>query len=114
MRTAIPFVFAAIATASALAQQNPSPQQPPPPDRAAVLKSRYEKREVQIPMRDGVKLFTAIYSPREHTAKYPIVLKRTPYSLKPYGAEAFASAIGPNTELEDALYIFVGQDVRGC
>jgi putative CocE/NonD family hydrolase len=104
---------AVLAIAPARAQQTPAPQQPSV-DRAAVLKERYEKREVQIAMRDGVKLFTTIYAPRDHSQKYPILLKRTPYGLKPYGADAFASSIGPDTQLEDSLYIFAGQDVRGC
>jgi putative CocE/NonD family hydrolase len=107
------FAFAALATANhARAQQTPT--QPPPVDRAVVLKERYEKREVQIAMRDGVKLFTAIYTPRDHGQKYPILFRRTPYGLKPYGADAFPSAIGPDTQLEDSLYIFAMQDVRGC
>lgn len=44
---------------------------------------RYDKREVLIPMRDGVKLFTAIYTPKDPSRTYPILLQRTPYSVYP-------------------------------
>jgi putative CocE/NonD family hydrolase len=87
--------------------------QTPPPERAAELRQRYEKREVKIPMRDGVELFTAIYAPRERSARVPILMRRTPYGLKPYGDD-FPTSIGPSRELEDSGYVFVLQDVRGC
>lgn len=47
------------------------------------VRANYEKSEYQIPMRDGVKLFTVVYSPRDKSKKYPILLNRTPYSVGP-------------------------------
>ena len=75
---------------------------------------RYTKQEVQIPVRDGVKLFTAIYVPKDTSRKYPILMTRTPYSVAPYGKDAFRSQMGPSRYFSDEGYIFVYQDVRGC
>lgn len=80
------------------------------PNRAA----DYTKREVQVPMRDGVKLFTAIYTPKDVSRKHPFLLMRTPYSVAPYGETAFRPALGPSNGVADDGYIFVYQDVRGC
>lgn len=73
----------------------------------------YEKREYTIPMRDGVKLFTAVYSPKGGNSKYPILMNRTPYSIAPYGADTMKSRLGPSQYLMEDGYIFVYQDVRG-
>lgn len=64
-------------------------------------------------MRDGVKLHTTIYSPKDTSKKYPILMSRTPYSCAPYGPDAFRASIGPNRTLMEQGYIFVYQDVRG-
>ncbi|MHC4991680.1 MAG: hypothetical protein ACYTGC_11940, partial [Planctomycetota bacterium] len=53
------------------------------------LVAAYEKREYLIPMRDGVKLFTAVYAPRDAEEPLPIMLLRTPYSCRPYGEDAY-------------------------
>jgi hypothetical protein len=79
----------------------------------AWIKSHYVKREVQIPMRDGVKLFTAIYSPKDTSTTYPLMLKRTPYSVRPYGDDEYPDNLGPSPELLKDGFIFVLQDVRG-
>ncbi|EDM43128.1 peptidase S15 [unidentified eubacterium SCB49] len=73
----------------------------------------YSKKEVSITMRDGVKLHTTIYSPKDTTKEYPILLKRTPYSCRPYGENNFPSKLGPNSFTMEEGYIFVYQDVRG-
>lgn len=75
----------------------------------------YEKKEVYIPMRDGVKLFTAIYTPKDisKSNKYPFLMQRTCYSVAPYGEENFKKSLGPNSFLLKDKYIFVYQDVRG-
>ncbi|GAC1446467.1 MAG: CocE/NonD family hydrolase [Pyrinomonadaceae bacterium] len=87
-------------------------QQPQPtPDYG--VKEHYTKTEVQITMRDGVKLFTAIYAPKDTTQKYPIMLSRTPYSVAPYGANEYKSFVGPSPLFTKEKYIFVYQDVRG-
>ena len=73
----------------------------------------YNKKEVTITMRDGVKLHTTIYSPKDTSKKYPILMQRTPYSSQPYGEDMFRSKIGPNEHLMRQGNIFVYQDVRG-
>ena len=79
----------------------------------AAVKSAYTKAEVQIPMRDGVKLFTSIYVPKDTSQKYPILLDRTPYSVGPYGVGNYKRSLGPSSFLMKEGYIFVYQDVRG-
>ena len=77
------------------------------------VQENYTKTEVQIPMRDGVKLHTTIYLPKNANAtQYPIMLNRTPYSSQPYGV-GLARRIGPSKYLEQDGFIFVKQDVRG-
>ena len=82
------------------------------PAAANTAAGRYVKHEFRIPMRDGVRLHTAVYAPRDRTREYPFLLFRTPYSCAPYGAE-FPPAIHHSTYLVDEGYIFVCQDVRG-
>ena len=55
----------------------------------SVVAARYIKREILIAMRDGTKLFTAIYTPRDSARRYPILLMRTPYGVAPYGTSAY-------------------------
>ncbi|WP_171657184.1 CocE/NonD family hydrolase [Flagellimonas amphidinii] len=73
----------------------------------------YTKQEVAIAMRDGVKLYTTIYSPKDTSQEYPILMQRTPYSSRPYGEDNFRKKIGPNEHLMKDGYIVVYQDVRG-
>jgi putative CocE/NonD family hydrolase len=77
------------------------------------VRENYTKREVYIHMRDGVKLFTAIYTPKDASQKYPILLMRTPYSCSPYGENNYPSQLGTNVSLMEEKYIYVYQDVRG-
>jgi putative CocE/NonD family hydrolase len=77
------------------------------------LKARYAKFEYQIPMRDGAKLFTSVYLPKDVSQRYPILLNRTPYSVAPYGPDAYRAALGPSALFAEEGYIFVYQDVRG-
>ncbi|GAB4494431.1 MAG: CocE/NonD family hydrolase [Saprospiraceae bacterium] len=79
---------------------------------SAFIRDNFTKREVMIPMRDGVQLFTSIYSPKDQSKKYPIIIRRTPYSCSPYGVDKFATSF-QNMNLARAGYIFVFQDVRG-
>ncbi|NBP23676.1 MAG: CocE/NonD family hydrolase [Proteobacteria bacterium] len=80
-------------------------------DDSGGFEANYTKREVRIPMRDGVNLFTVVYTPKE-PGQYPMLLRRTPYNLKPYTVDA-----GGNPGFGDGLvrekFIFVRQDVRG-
>ena len=80
---------------------------------AEYIKANYTKREVMIPVRDGVKLFTAIYEPKDKSQKYPILLNRTPYSVAPYGGDKYKMSLGPDELFAKEGYIFVYQDVRG-
>jgi putative CocE/NonD family hydrolase len=73
----------------------------------------YTKKEVQIKMRDGATLFTAIYTPKDRSKKHPIIMQRTPYSCAPYGATEFKTSIGPSETMMKEGYIVVYQDVRG-
>lgn len=77
------------------------------------IRANYDKEEVLIPMRDGVNLFTAIYTPKNRNRSYPFLMKRTPYTVSPYGEESFPGTLGPSDTLTRGLYIFVLQDVRG-
>jgi putative CocE/NonD family hydrolase len=77
------------------------------------VKANYTKYEFEIPMRDGVKLYTAVYAPKDQSQKYPILMQRTPYSIPPYGADNYRANLGPSEKLARDLYIFVYQDVRG-
>src|SRR2546421_5148364 len=77
------------------------------------ITGNYDKQEVYISMRDGAKLFTAIFEPKDKGEKYPILIERTPYSCSPYGADKFPFRLGPNSNLMKEKYIIVYQDVRG-
>jgi putative CocE/NonD family hydrolase len=77
------------------------------------VKAHYTKYEYQIPMRDGVKLFTAIYVPKDDSQKYPILLTRTPYTVRPYGVDRYRTDLGPSPQYGKEGYVFVYQDVRG-
>ena len=79
----------------------------------AYVTENYDKREVMIPMRDGTRLFTAVYAPKDRTRAYPFLLERTPYSVAPYGKDAFKSDLGPSERFGKEGFIFVFQDVRG-
>ncbi len=77
------------------------------------VKANYTKYEYRIPMRDGKKLFTAVYVPKDDSQSYPILLTRTPYSAGPYGADHYKNDLGPSPLFGKEGYIFAYQDVRG-
>ena len=77
------------------------------------VEENYTKEEVTIRMRDGINLHTTIYSPKDKSVSYPILLMRTPYSCSPYGKEKMKTNIGPNINLMKEGNIIVYQDVRG-
>lgn len=77
------------------------------------VKAHYTKYEYRIPMRDGVRLFTSVYVPKDTSHSYPFLIDRTPYSVSPYGEDAYRTQLGPSPEFDRAGYIFVFQDVRG-
>jgi putative CocE/NonD family hydrolase len=79
----------------------------------AYTRSHYSKYEFRIPMRDGVRLFTSVYVPKDASEKYPMLMQRTPYSVGPYGVDNYRAHIGPSDAAEKEGFIFVYQDVRG-
>lgn len=82
---------------------------------SAWFRDNYSKKEVYITMRDGVKLFTAAYIPKDATEKHPVLLLRTPYSCFPYGETNYNPSFWQRYFRYYARenYIVVFQDVRG-
>jgi putative CocE/NonD family hydrolase len=76
------------------------------------VQANYDKKEVYITMRDGIRLFTSIYTPKDQSQLYPIMMMRTPYSVRPYG-DAYRTSLGPSNDFARSGYTFVYQDVRG-
>ncbi|HXB95918.1 MAG TPA: CocE/NonD family hydrolase [Puia sp.] len=76
------------------------------------VKDNFDKQEVYIKMRDGKRLYTVIYTPKDHSQRYPFLMERTPYSAGPYDTN-YKRSLGPNPRLMRDGYIFVYQDVRG-
>ncbi|MSU64721.1 MAG: CocE/NonD family hydrolase [Opitutus sp.] len=73
----------------------------------------YARQDVMIPMRDGIKLYTQIYAPKDAAEKYPLLLFRTPYAVGDYAAGEFKAVIGPTNDFAQEGYIVAYQDVRG-
>ena len=80
---------------------------------SAYVRTNYTKIERQITMRDGIKLFTAIYIPKDQSKKYPFLMTRTPYTVAPYGEDKYKLSLGTFPALMKEGFIFVYQDVRG-
>ncbi|MGB7983889.1 MAG: CocE/NonD family hydrolase [Terracidiphilus sp.] len=77
------------------------------------VRAHYTKYEFRIPMRDGARLFTAVYVPKDAAGgPYPFLMNRTPYDVGPYGEDKYPTHLGPSEEFERSGYIFVYQDVR--
>jgi len=76
------------------------------------VRDHYTKTEVSIAMRDGTKLYTVIFAPKDASKSYPILMERTPYSV-PYGPDNFPGSLGPSGQFAESGYIVVYQDVRG-
>jgi predicted acyl esterase len=107
------------------AARSGSGSQPPlarltPPDTSTVdrdyVRENYTKFEYRIAMRDGVKLFTSVYVPKDvftDSRTYPIMMLRTGYGVPPYGLEDYRANLGPSELFAREKFIFVYQDVRG-
>ncbi len=80
---------------------------------ATHIKAAYTKYEYEIRMRDGKRLFTAVYVPKDDSRAYAIMLKRTPYSIAPYGVDRYRNSLGPSERFARESFIFAYQDVRG-
>lgn len=85
----------------------------PEAEEESYVRRHYIKHEYRIPMRDGVRLFTAVYSPKDTSKPYPMLLFRTPYSISPYGEEKYRESLGSGRHFAEEGFIFVYQDVRG-
>ncbi len=92
----------------------PAPTPTPAEIERDYIKANYTKYEYRIPMRDGKRLFTSVYAPKD-TARgpYPFFLTRTPYSVAPYGADLYPERLGRSMKFLKEGFIFVFQDVRG-
>lgn len=77
------------------------------------LKQKYDKQEVYITMRDGIRLFTSIYTPKNKSVTHPVLLNRTPYNIEPGGPNSFNFYMQLYNRYTDDEYIMVFQDVRG-
>src|SRR6476661_8208407 len=90
---------------AAMSQENPD---------SLWIRNNYIKKELQVPMRDGTRLFTSVYMPKNPTSKNPILLYRTPYSCAPYGEDKFPRFYANHIRhYMRENYILVFQDVRG-
>ncbi len=94
-----------------LVAQQPTPT--PQPASAERVRAHYTKYEYLVPMRDGVRLFTSIYVPKDDSRTYPFLITRTPYNVGPYGVDAYKPSLGPSDQFEQEGFIFVYQDARG-
>ena len=104
-------VLAVLGLAFAAVHAQPGGNDAPKED---YVKAHYTKYEFRIPMRDGKRLFTAVYVPKDAAGgPYPFMMDRTPYSVGPYGEDQYPRRLGPSDEFEKSGYIFVYQDVRG-
>ena len=103
---AVPVALAALATGGLTQARSDAPLD---------VKARYTKFEYRVPMRDGTRLFTSVYVPKDASATraYPILLNRTPYSVAPYGGDAYRDEVGPSAAAGKEGFIFAYQDVRG-
>src|SRR5262249_20170249 len=77
------------------------------------IKAHYTKTEHLVPMRDGVRLFTAVYTPKDTSRTYPMLLTRTQSGLEPYGVDNVHKTLGPSALFGKEGFIFVYQDIRG-
>ncbi|HET7897111.1 MAG TPA: CocE/NonD family hydrolase, partial [Flavisolibacter sp.] len=75
------------------------------------MREHYDETSYSIPMRDGIKLYTVVYTPKDHSKKYPILLNRTPYNASNYANFQYRGY--PNRFLVRDGYILAFQDVRG-
>jgi putative CocE/NonD family hydrolase len=100
----VALLWVSVSLYSALAQQTPAAQE---------IRAAYVKSEHLVPMRDGVKLFTIVYAPKDASTQYPFMLHRTPYGSPPYGPDAYRASLGPSPAFGAEKFIFVYQDVRG-
>ena len=78
------------------------------------IRAHYTKSEHMVPMRDGKRLFVAVYAPKDVSERYPIWMQRTPYTVAPYGVDNYRGSLGPSELFAREGYIIAYCDVRGC
>jgi hypothetical protein len=111
-RTRTAFVAVPLALLAVQAAESRTPARSEAP---LDVRARYTKFEHRIAMRDGARLFTSVYVPKDAGPgrAYPILLTRTPYSVAPYGGDAYRDEVGPSPAAAKEGFIFAYQDVRG-
>ncbi|HEY6388979.1 MAG TPA: CocE/NonD family hydrolase [Candidatus Acidoferrum sp.] len=72
----------------------------------------FNKTDVMIAARDGVKLHTEIYTPKNSSEPLPMVIERTPYGIHD-DDKGYSRILGRYAEMIPDDYIFVFQDIRG-
>src|SRR5262245_18394992 len=77
------------------------------------VKANYTKYEYRIPIRDGARLFTAVYVPKHVSQLYPILMIRTQSGVRSYGPDQYSRDLGPSPLFGKEGYIFVYQHIRG-
>jgi len=102
------FLFICALTSSAQTENPYSPSQD-----SLYIQENYNKAEYMVSMRDGVKLFTQVYIPKDLSVPHPFIINRTPYGCSPYGVDKARYRISPNPFMIRDNYIVVYQDVRG-
>jgi putative CocE/NonD family hydrolase len=107
-RTALVWLALALISSAPLSAQER-------PLRDSLPHDNFVVREEMVPMRDGIKLYTLILSPKESTSEFPIILRRTPYDatgvLRGHVSSRLNVRIGFEFLGDD--YIYVVQDIRG-
>src|SRR5438270_13602444 len=103
----LPILF--LATSMSLAAQAPSAADTAQ-KQLEYTRAHYTKYDYRIPMRDGVRLFTSVYVPKDASQKYPILIQRTPYSVAPYGVDNYRNFLGPSDAFTNEGFIVVYQD----
>ena len=109
-RSPLTILAVAIFALTAVRAQQPGADAP----KEEYIRAHYTKYEYRIPMRDGKRLFTSVFVPKNTAGgPYPFLMFRTPYGIDPYGEDQYPEHLGPSPEFEKSGYIFVYQDVRG-
>lgn len=101
-------ILVLVAAAHALPQPAPADA-----ERREYIQTHYTKYEHRIPMRDGVRLFTSVYAPKDAAQSYPFLIRRTPYTVSPYGVDDYLEMPSNLEKFYREGFIFVNQDVRG-
>src|SRR3954471_17806207 len=117
LKSALPLAacFAVLLTSTPRAQAPAGmpPSAQPAPTGVELVRATYTKFEYMVPMRDGARLFTAVYAPKDVSRPYPFLITRTPYNIAPYGIDRYKDALGPSEHFQKEGFIFVYQDARG-